>query len=162
LATTFFELRLEGIEKDLPRGSRSSNGREQIEKEIIRKTTQEKPQNANYWGTRTLAAELDVSQTMVHRVWQANGVDCHSRRIDNAKRHKRDAENLCVTENEWETCVSNCQTAMFAIDETIKMYRDIDRCVACDAYETSYAQNTANYDLYYASGTALSPTGTQR
>ena len=35
----FAELRLAGIEKDLPRGGRPRNHREQLESEIIRKTT---------------------------------------------------------------------------------------------------------------------------
>ena len=68
--------RLRGIEKDLPRGGRPRE-REQIETEIIRKTTQEKPPNATHWSTRTLARELGVTQSMVHRVWKANGLMPH-------------------------------------------------------------------------------------
>jgi transposase len=90
----FFELRLEGIEKDLPRGGRSSKRREQIEKEIIRKTTQEKPKNATHWSTRTLAAELNVSQTMVHRVWQANGLKPHMVRTFKLSRDPHFEEKL--------------------------------------------------------------------
>ena len=73
----FAELRLAGIEKDLPRGGRPRDQREQRESEIIRKTTQETPKNATHWSTRTLAKELGVTQSMVHRVWKANGLKPH-------------------------------------------------------------------------------------
>ena len=73
----FAELRLAGIEKDLPRGGRPRDQREQLESEIIRKTTQETPRNATHWSTRTLAKELGVTQSMIHRVWKANGLKPH-------------------------------------------------------------------------------------
>ena len=73
----FAELRLAGIEKDLPRGGRPRVQREQQESEIIRKTTQETPKNATHWSTRTLAKELGVTQSMIHRVWKANGLKPH-------------------------------------------------------------------------------------
>ena len=49
----FFEERLAGITKDLPRGGRSPSVRSKVEGRIIRKTTQEKPANATHWSTRT-------------------------------------------------------------------------------------------------------------
>ncbi len=73
----FAELRLGGIEKDLPRGGRPRSQREQLESRIIRKTTQETPKNATHWSTRTLAKELGVTQSMIHRVWKANGLKPH-------------------------------------------------------------------------------------
>jgi len=73
----FAELRLAGITKDLPRGGRPRSRRERIESEIIRITTQETPKNATHWSTRTLAEHLGVSQSMVHRVWKANGLKPH-------------------------------------------------------------------------------------
>ncbi len=73
----FAELRLAGIEKDLPRGGRPRDLRERLESEIIRKTTQETPKNATHWSTRTLAQELATTQSMVHRVWKANGLKPH-------------------------------------------------------------------------------------
>jgi transposase len=73
----FSELRLAGIDKDLPRGGRPRKQREKIESEIIRKTTQKVPENATHWSTRTLAKELGITQSMVHRVWKANGLKPH-------------------------------------------------------------------------------------
>ncbi len=90
----FFELRMEGIEKDLPRGGRSRKRREKWEGEIIRKTTQETPENATHWSTRTLAAEMDVSQTMVHRVWKANGLQPHLVRTFKVSRDPHFEEKL--------------------------------------------------------------------
>lgn len=72
----FAEYRLAGIEKDLPRGGRPRT-RESIESEIIRKTTQETPPNATHWTSRTLAKHLGVTQSMVCRVWRANGLRPH-------------------------------------------------------------------------------------
>jgi transposase len=73
----FAELRLGGIEKDLPRGGRPRDTRERLESEIIRKTTQETPESATHWSTRTLAKALGTTQSMVHRVWKANGLKPH-------------------------------------------------------------------------------------
>lgn len=72
----FAEHRLSGIEKDLPRGGRPRK-RESIESEIIRKTTQETPANATHWSTRTLAKAMGITQSMIHRVWTANGLKPH-------------------------------------------------------------------------------------
>jgi transposase len=73
----FAELGIAGIEKDLPRGGRPRQPRERVESEIIRKTTQETPSHATHWSTRSLAKELGVTQSMVHRVWKANGLKPH-------------------------------------------------------------------------------------
>src|SRR5208283_4222155 len=35
------------------------------------------PSNATHWSVRTLAAELKVSPSMVHRVWRANQLKPH-------------------------------------------------------------------------------------
>jgi len=48
-----------------------------VESAIIKKTTREKPSNATHWSTRTLAEEMGVTQSMVHRVWKANGLKPH-------------------------------------------------------------------------------------
>ncbi len=73
----FAENRLDGIVKDLPRGGRKPTKRSKVESQIIRKTTQEKPRNATHWSTRTLAEALGVTQSMVQRVWKANGLKPH-------------------------------------------------------------------------------------
>jgi len=72
--TRFAERRLAGIEKDAPRGGRPPRVRERIAREIVAKTTREKPADATHWSTRTLAAALGTSPSMVQRVWKANGL----------------------------------------------------------------------------------------
>lgn len=69
--------RIAGIERDLPRGGRKPTERERVAELIITKTTQEKPSNATHWSTRMLAREIGVSRSMVHRIWQANGLKPH-------------------------------------------------------------------------------------
>jgi len=73
----FLDKGLEGITKDLPRSGRNPSKRSKVEGRIIRKTTQDKPANATHWSTRTLAQDLGVSQSMVQRVWKANGLKPH-------------------------------------------------------------------------------------
>ena len=89
----FAEDRLKGIEKDLPRGGRPRK-RESVETEIIRKTTQETPANATHWTTRTLAKYLGITQSMVHRVWKANGLRPHMVRTFKVSNDPRFEEKL--------------------------------------------------------------------
>jgi transposase len=69
--------RLVGIEQDAPRGGRKPTRRSRVAQRIIEATTQTTPAGATHWSTRTLAETLGVSRSMVHRVWQANGLKPH-------------------------------------------------------------------------------------
>lgn len=69
-----------GILKDAPRGGRPNAARSAAERRIIEVTTQEKPEKATHWSTRSLAKKLGVSRAMVHRVWLANGLKPHLHR----------------------------------------------------------------------------------
>ena len=71
----FLDKGIPGILKDAPRGGRKPS-RETAER-IIKATTQSKPSNATHWSTRSLAKELNVTHTMVSRVWQANNLKPH-------------------------------------------------------------------------------------
>jgi len=73
----FAERRLNGIEKDLPRGGRKPSVRSKVEAEIIRKTTQETPADATHWSTRTMAKAVGTSKETVRRVWRDNGLKPH-------------------------------------------------------------------------------------
>ena len=68
---------LAGIQKDAPRGGRTPSARQKVEARILKKTTREKPRNATHWSTRSLAKELGVSHSMVHRVWKASNLKPH-------------------------------------------------------------------------------------
>ena len=65
---------LKAIEQDLPRSGRKPKF---DRAEIVRLTTQTKPEAATQWSTRTLAAVAGVSDTTVHRVWKAHGLKPH-------------------------------------------------------------------------------------
>ncbi len=79
----FAQQGLSGIEKDAPRGGRTPTKRSAQARKIIETTTQEKPQDATHWTTRTLAKHLDVSPSMVQRVWKAYNLKPH--RVKNFK-----------------------------------------------------------------------------
>lgn len=90
----FSEGGLSAIEKDLPRGGRGVAGYEEIESEILRKTTQEKPKNATHWSVRTLARELGTTRSRVHRVWKAHGLKPHLVRTFKVSNDPRFEEKL--------------------------------------------------------------------
>ena len=90
----FAEGGLAGIEKDAPRGGRPAVSRSALAAEIIRKTTTEKPPGATHWSTRTLAAELGTSQSMIQRVWKANGLQPHRVKTFKVSNDPRFAEKL--------------------------------------------------------------------
>src|SRR5215468_9351718 len=57
----FAQQRLAGIEKDAPRGGRPRSVSAAVVRQIVAKTTQETPDNATHWSTRTLAEQVGVS-----------------------------------------------------------------------------------------------------
>ena len=71
---------LAGIEKDAPRGGRPPTARQEAAARIIAYTTQRRPANATHWSTTSLSRALGVSQSMVSRVWRANGLKPHRTR----------------------------------------------------------------------------------
>jgi transposase len=77
----FAQLGFPGIEKDLPRGANhgGKNSQEQaiLRAKIIEMTTQQKPDNATHWSTRSLAKELGTSYSFVARVWKSCGFKPH-------------------------------------------------------------------------------------
>ncbi len=73
----FVSSRLAGIEKDAPRGGRKPTRRAAVAAEIVRRTTQEKPANATHWSTRSLAKAMNISDSMVRRVWRDSGLKPH-------------------------------------------------------------------------------------
>jgi transposase len=90
----FAEKGLAGIEKDAPRGGRPATKRQQVAKKIIEYTTQRKPADATHWSTNTLARELGLSQSMVSRVWRANGLKPHLIRAFKVSNDPRFVEKL--------------------------------------------------------------------
>lgn len=86
--------RVNGIEKDAPRGGRAATQRERFEAEIIRKTTQEVPPNATQWSTRKLAAAIGCDDGLVQRVWKDNGLKPHLTKTFKVSNDPKFAEKL--------------------------------------------------------------------
>ena len=70
----YAQLRLAGIERDLPRGAAPT--KVDVAR-LVELTTQTKPTAATHWSTRKMAAELGVSAASVSRHWRANGLKPH-------------------------------------------------------------------------------------
>ena len=82
---------LKAIAQDLPRGGRKPT----IDPaEIVRLTTQTKPEAATQWSTRTLAAVAGVSDTTIQRIWTAHGLKPHRVKRFKVSRDPHFAEKL--------------------------------------------------------------------
>jgi transposase len=90
----FLRLGLPGLEKDAPRPGRKPAIAESIKQTLIEKTTQSKPSNATHWSTRTMAAEMGVSEATVRRLWHAHGLKPHLTDSFKISNDKRFAEKL--------------------------------------------------------------------
>src|ERR1041385_966668 len=73
----FLRQGLPGIQKDAPRPGRKKKMSVSKTQMIVRKTTQERPDNATHWSTRTMAAAVGVSPATISRLWKAHGLKPH-------------------------------------------------------------------------------------
>lgn len=73
----YSESGLKGITKDVPGRGRPPVARNALSRRIVEHTLQAKPANATQWSVRTLAKELKVSPSMVHRVWKTHELKPH-------------------------------------------------------------------------------------
>jgi transposase len=73
----FLEGGHQALQKDAPRPGRPRPVSEATVKQIIQKTTQQKPPAATHWSTRTMAAAAGVSEATVRRIGHANGFKPH-------------------------------------------------------------------------------------
>jgi transposase len=65
------------LDKDAPRPGRTPAITPAKVQEVIRKTAQEKPDNATHWSTRTMAEAAGVSEKSVRRIWHKHGLKPH-------------------------------------------------------------------------------------
>jgi transposase len=72
----FAEQRLEGL-LDEPRPGRPRTVTDTQVEEVIVRTLETTPKDATHWSTRSLAAELGLSQSAVSRIWRAFGLQPH-------------------------------------------------------------------------------------
>ena len=82
---------LPAIAQDLPRSGRKPKV---DPAEIVRLTTQTKPEGATQWSTRTLAAVTGVSDTTIQRIWAARGLKPHRVKGFKVSRDPKFAEKL--------------------------------------------------------------------
>jgi transposase len=73
----FLDAGISGLEKDAPRPGRTPSIPAATIERVIRLTTQHKPPNATHWSTRSMAAEVGISEASVRRIWRAHGLKPH-------------------------------------------------------------------------------------
>lgn len=70
-----------GIKTELPRGAnhggKNTAAQAELRTLIVTTTTQKKPENSTHWSTRTLARHLNISPSLVTRVWREVGLKPH-------------------------------------------------------------------------------------
>jgi transposase len=72
----FVEQRLDGL-VDEPRPGRPRTIADSKVDEVIARTLESEPKDATHWSTRSMAAEVGLSQTAVSRIWRAFGLQPH-------------------------------------------------------------------------------------
>ncbi len=72
----FVESGLDGL-LDEPRPGRPRTVVDEQVEQVITRTLETTPKDATHWSTRSLAAELGLSQTTVSRIWRALGLQPH-------------------------------------------------------------------------------------
>jgi transposase len=90
----FLEGGMAALSKDAPRPGRPRTVSDVQVKQIVDKTTQEKPVAATHWSTRTMAAAVGVSAATVRRVWHAHGLKPHLARTFKVSNDPQFAEKL--------------------------------------------------------------------
>ena len=125
----FSEGGIESISKDKPRGAnhggQDTAKQARLRQRIIKKTTQEKPDNATHWSTRTMAEALNTTHSFVNRVWQSVGLKPHLQKTFKVSNDPHFEEKLCDVvglylnppENAVIFCVDE-KTSIQALDRT--------------------------------------------
>jgi transposase len=74
----FVERRVDGL-VDEPRPGRPRTITDQQVEEVVVKTLETTPQDATHWSTRSMAAEVGMTQNAILRIWHAYGLQPHRR-----------------------------------------------------------------------------------
>ncbi len=83
-----------GLEKDATRPGRTPIITSAKIQDVVRKTTQEKPDNATHWSTRTMAAASGIREKSVRRIWHQHGLKPHLSRTFKVSNDLQFAEKL--------------------------------------------------------------------
>ena len=89
----FAEDRLDGL-TDEPRPGRPRTITDAEVDEVIVKTLERTPKNAMHWSTRSMAAEVGLTQSAVHRIWRAFGLQPHRQETWKLSRDPRFIEKV--------------------------------------------------------------------
>src|SRR5690242_9548606 len=90
----FLKKGLAGLEKDAARPGRTPTIPKTTVDRVIQLTTLGKPYNATHWSTRTMAAEAEISEASVRRIWRAHGLKPHLIRTFKISKDPRFAERF--------------------------------------------------------------------
>jgi transposase len=71
----FLDGGLAALEKDAPRPGRHPRITAAKVREVLDRTTREKPARATRWSTRTMAKATGISEASVRRIWHAHGLN---------------------------------------------------------------------------------------
>jgi transposase len=74
--TRFAQARLDGL-TDEPRPGQPRTITDAQVEEVIVKTLESTPRDATHWSTRSMAREVGLTQSAVHRIWKAFGLQPH-------------------------------------------------------------------------------------
>lgn len=90
----YAERGLAGIEKDAPRPGRLPSIDEEQVAQIVKWTTQSKPEDATHWSQRSMAKHAGVSPATVARIWRRHGLKPHLARVFKLSNDPKFAEKL--------------------------------------------------------------------
>ena len=90
----FIRLGISGIEKDAPRSGTKCRISPAVIREVVRKTTQERPANATHWSTPSLSRVMNISTSSVGRIWRAHGLKPHLVKTFKVSNDRQFAEKL--------------------------------------------------------------------
>ncbi len=68
---------IQGIQRDAPRSGTKKRLPTEVVREVVRKTTQERPDAATHWSTPSLARVMKISASSIGRIWKAHGLKPH-------------------------------------------------------------------------------------
>lgn len=90
----YCELGIRGIEQDAPRPGRNRSIDEATIKEVVRKTLEEKPDNATHWSRSRMSAATGLSDSTIGRIWKSHGLKPHLVTTFKLSNDKQFAEKL--------------------------------------------------------------------
>jgi transposase len=90
----FLDGGLDALRKDAPRPGRTRTIGDRAVARVVEMTTQDKPDNATHWSTRTMADATGLSAASVRRIWRAHGLKPHLERTFKVSNDPLFAEKL--------------------------------------------------------------------